>query len=102
MSLPRHPLQPVPAETARVATALLFTKRARELNPLYARIPGTTHYLPTAIATALVVIALLLALQTFSVSQSRLGKRVALAMTWTLLIASAADAAWDLAQLIAH
>jgi hypothetical protein len=88
------------AGVARVETVLILP-HGYEANPLNAAILRVVGIAPTVALTWLAVAVILLAFQTYSVAQGRLGRVVGTASAWTLLALAALDAAFDGLQLLA-
>jgi hypothetical protein len=87
---------------ARILTGAMLGPhpQAVELNPLVAALSSRLGYGAIAIVTALLVSALVLAAQTVCVAYSHAGKLVAREFTWTTLALVAADALWDVWQVL--
>jgi hypothetical protein len=87
---------------ARILTGSMLGPHpeAVELNPLAAALTARLGFAAAAIGTAVLVGAVVLALQTVCVAFSRAGKLVARVATWTTMVLLVADALWDVAQVV--
>jgi hypothetical protein len=74
--------------------------QAVELNPLVAALSARLGFPAAAIGTAALLGALVLAVQTVCVAFSHAGKVMAQVFTWSTLALMAADALWDVLQVL--